>query len=182
MAHVPALASGVVALTAGDSELDTTPIVAALAESLVSGPKHEVLIVDARLDDRPSRLNEFWGGRPGVHDVLRRHATWHETIRPTALQGLSILETGTAGDRPSADQWRMLWSDLKRRFRFILLDGGLAVAPEGWIATIDAIYLLVELDRTPRWAAQQAAHHLQASGGRLAGTLLLDRQAQDIGP
>jgi Mrp family chromosome partitioning ATPase len=180
MAHVPALSSGVVALAAGEPGLDTTPIVAALAEALVAGPRHEVLIVDARLDRGPARLAEYWGARPGLHDVLRRQATWHETIRPTAVRGLSMLEAGTAGDEPPAEQWHMLWSDLKRRFRFILVDGGAAMGTSpGWAATVDAVYLLIELERTPRWAAQQAVRHLQEAGARLAGTLLLDRQVRN---
>ncbi|HEX3654690.1 MAG TPA: hypothetical protein VHV55_02730 [Pirellulales bacterium] len=177
MAHVSALTSGVVALAAADPGLETTKISAALAEALADGPKHEVLLVDARLERAPGRLAEYWGGAPGLMDVLRRQTTWHETIRPTALRGLSVLEAGTPGDLPSIEQWRLLWSDLKRRFRFILLDGGPATSMSaGWTSTVDAVYLLVELDRTPRWMAEEATRHLQQSGARLAGAVLLDGQ------
>ncbi|HWC90398.1 MAG TPA: hypothetical protein VG433_12105 [Pirellulales bacterium] len=177
MAHVSALTCGVVALAAADPGLETTTISAALAEALADGPKHEVLLIDARLERAPGRLAEYWGGAPGLMDVLRRQTTWHETIRPTALRGLSVLEAGTPGERQPAEQWRLLWSDLKRRFRFILLDGGLATSMSaGWNSTVDAVYLLVELDRTPRWMAEEATRHLQESGARLAGAVLLDSQ------
>jgi Mrp family chromosome partitioning ATPase len=177
MAHVSALSCGVVALAAAEPGLATTAISTALAEALAAGPKHEVLLVDARIERSPGRLAEYWGGAPGLLDVLRQRATWHETIRPTAVRGLSVLEAGTPGGQPPAEQWRILWTDLKRRFRFIFLDGGPAISMSpGWCATVDAVYLLVDLDRTPRWAAEQAARHLQQSGARLAGTVLLDGQ------
>ncbi|HEY5312252.1 MAG TPA: hypothetical protein VIK18_07020 [Pirellulales bacterium] len=177
MAHVSALSSGVVALAAAEPALETTAISAALAEALAAGPKHEVLLVDARLERLPGRLAEYWGGAPGLLDVLRRQTTWHETIRPTGLRGLSVLEAGTPGDQPPTEQWRILWSDLKRRFRFIFLDGGPAISMSpGWSATVDAVYLLLDLDHTPRWMAEEATRHLQQAGARLAGTVLLDAQ------
>lgn len=176
IACIPAFSSGVVAVASAESKLETTPISAALAHALVAGPKHEVLLIDARADRNPGRLAQYWGGMPGLQDVLRRQASWHDTVRPTTVQGLSILEAGTPGAAPGAEEWQFLWNDLKRRFRFILLDCGPAMSIGQWTSTLDAMYLVVELGKSSRWAAEQSARHLRGCGARLAGSLLLDAQ------
>lgn len=176
VSQIPALSSGTVALVTAERQLDPTSICAALAEALAAGPSHEVLLIDGRIDQQPVRLAEYWGGAPGLQDVLRRQATWHEAIRPSGLPGLSILESGTPGVVAGSEPWRLLWSDLKRRFRFVLLDGGPAASAATWASTVDAVYLLVELERTARWTAEQAVRQLQQFGARLAGSLLLDAQ------
>ena len=165
--------------SAGDGEGKTCTL-ASLSAVLAEKLDDEVVAVDANFRS-PSLASHFgiWADR-GLVDVLAGGTAWHEAIRKTGRQGLSVLPGGrfpTADRSPPADlRLSPVLDALRNRYRLVLVDAASLLYPE--VAPLskwcEGTYLVVRLGRTLRGAARQAVRVIEQSNGRVLGCVLTD--------
>jgi len=148
-----------------------------LSEAMAKRTTGEVVIVDAGFE-RP-RLTEHFGIDAGrtLIDVLIGATPWTDVIRPTTMPGISLLPGGRLlpADRQLLDsrQFGRLIGQLLERYCLVLI-GGDSATDVDWAALANRCnnaYLVVELKRTSRQAARQAAAVLKKRGLRVLGCI-----------
>lgn len=109
--------------------------------------------------------------------IASRPPKWRQAIRKTTNARLDVAPfdaIATAAEDGGGD----FWKELRAEYPVTLVDigcgvdSGRAAAPSGWIANIDAGYLVVELHRTTRQWAEQSSKRLQSKGVRMRGCLV----------
>ena len=110
-------------------------------------------------------------------DVLIGATPWTDVIRPTTMPGISLLPGGRLlpADRQLLDsrQFGRLIGQLLERYCLVLI-GGDSATDVDWAALANRCnnaYLVVELKRTSRQAARQAAAVLKKRGLRVLGCI-----------
>lgn len=159
---------------------DKTPsvLVKSLAAVLAGQVRGDVLAVDLDLR-RPTLADEFHiQAERGLADVLLETAAWQDVVRPSGVEGLSVLP---GRESPAADATAFgslrparLLDQLRRHYRLVLLDAG-ALRPQDlapWTRSCEATYLVLNLGQTSRRAARQAVRTFERAGGRVLGSVL----------
>jgi tyrosine-protein kinase Etk/Wzc len=145
----------------------------------------QVLLVDCDL--RRARLHKMFGipREPGLTEVMLDQGDAAEVAHKTAVDGLSVLSSGTLPPNPSellggARMERVL-EELRERFDVIILDSPplLAASDAAVLGTkTDGVLLVVRAGQTERGAAQQAVQQLANVGARVVGAVLNDPDAK----
>jgi len=166
-------------------EEGNTAVVARLA-SLLAGRQGEVLAVDVDLS-RP-RLAEGLGITcdRGLADVLLGATRWPDVVQPSGIEGLAVLpgrpSFAAMAPEPEPPQIARLLDQLRRRYRLVLLDAGRMRPEEAvcWARFCEGTCLLVGMGETSAGAASGAAGLLIRGGGRLLGSVLLQKGARSL--
>ncbi|HEU0052783.1 MAG TPA: polysaccharide biosynthesis tyrosine autokinase [Longimicrobium sp.] len=140
-----------------------------------------VVLVDGDL--RRSRIHHVFGTErvPGLTEVLTGSATLDEAVRPTAVEGLSVLPAGVlvpnASELLGGPTMRALLAELAQRFDLVVVDTPpVMAAADAEILGVqtDAVLVVVRAGQTERQAAQYAVQQLRAIGARVIGAVLND--------
>jgi len=147
--------------------------------------KMRVALVDCDL--RRGRIHEAFGvpREPGLTQAVLGMRTVAEVIRPTGIEGLSIITGGTLPPNPSellaGEKMRGILEELESMFDIILIDSPplLAAADAAVLGTIaDGVLLVLRAGSTDQGAAQQAMRQLNAVGANVVGAVLNDTDAK----
>jgi len=148
-----------------------------LAVTMAKDPDCNVVAIDADL--RQSALSRFVdvSNEPGLTDVLRGEISLGKALRPTSIDGLSLLPAGSEVADPVELLSLPLMEETLRKlvthYDCVLLDGPpvLAVTDSTVIgALVDSVVLVIRAFRTPRKAVERALSLLDKSS--LAGFVL----------
>ncbi|MBL8863758.1 MAG: CpsD/CapB family tyrosine-protein kinase [Planctomycetes bacterium] len=151
-------------------------------------PGTRVLLVDADLH-RPA-LEEYLGlpRRQGLVEVVRGTCPLDRAIRPTSVEGLSVLGPGELPKNPSellgSERVKQVLGAFKQRFRYILIDTPEAagISDASLLGALaDGILLVVRLWSTPRNVVEETYNRLEALGGNVLGTVLTGAAAERPG-
>ena len=140
----------------------------------------KILLVDGDVVDKA--LTDFLINidAPGLTEVLNRQQSVMSAIMPTEIETLFFLPAGIASlsrQKTLNSRLASFNEELKREFRFVLIDGGVAqeLMPKTWSAFCDSTYLVVSLDNTLNTAATSAVADLQSAGARLLGCIVTNQ-------
>lgn len=145
-----------------------------LAVTMARDPDCRVVAVDTDL--RQSALGKFVDvpDEPGLTDVLRGDMSLGKALRPTSIEGLSLLPAGSEVADPVELLSLPLMEETLRKlvthYDCVLLDGPpvLAVTDSTVIgALVDSVVLVIRAFRTPRKAVERALSLMDKSS--LAG-------------
>lgn len=126
----------VIMVSGGTENLRTSRVTCQLALALALMKRASVLVVDTFLrkekekqTQRGTAVHEFFevGDRPGFADLLAGGSTIDEAIKTSRLVGLDLLTAGGTTDNNitllMSERCSEVMSSLRRRYRYILLDG-----------------------------------------------------------
>jgi capsular exopolysaccharide synthesis family protein len=145
-----------------------------------------ILVIDADL--RQGNLEGFLGldRRPGLTELLLGRIDLHEAIRPTGIDGVSLIGSGTRGVQPSeilgTRRVDDLFAQLKLEYQYILIDTPPAVPitdASVLSAKADGTLIVVRLEHSPRSLVQQTVKVIQDLGGNLLGTYVTGVRGAD---
>jgi capsular exopolysaccharide synthesis family protein len=140
-----------------------------------------VLLVDA--DMRRARLHTLFGVErlPGLTEVLARQNTLEDVLRPTGVDGLTLLPAGTLVPNVSellgSERMKAVLNELSERFDLVIVDTPpVLAAADAEILGVqtDAALVVVRAGQTERQSAQYAVQQLRAIGARVVGAVLND--------
>ncbi|KPJ54334.1 hypothetical protein AMJ39_00920 [candidate division TA06 bacterium DG_24] len=143
----------------------------------ISGRK--VILVESDL--RRPVLHETFGVEkiPGITDVLLGEVDVSTAARPTGVENLYVLTSGSIPPNPSellgSEKMRQLLEKLKQEFDAVILDSPPVLAVTDAVvlgSEVDSVILVVELGRTPRDAALRARQILQGARGNVCGVVV----------
>lgn len=154
-----------------------------LALALAQSGKR-VLLIDADLR-RPTVHSLFRVPQEiGLADVLRREIDWPNAVRPTQIDGLSLM---TAGDSPDNPAELLISADLpgilraaRDEYEFVIVDTPpvLAVSDPAVVAPqTDGMLLVVRLQKNKRGALKRTLSALDSHGAAVLGVI-----ANDVDP
>ncbi len=154
-----------------------------LALALAQSGKR-VLLVDADLR-RPTVHSLFRVPQEiGLADVLRRELQWPNALRPTQIDGLSLMTAGECPDNPAelliASDLRGILHGARDEFDFVIVDTPpiLAVSDPAVIAPeTDGMLLVVRMQKNKRGALKRTLTALDAHGATIIGVV-----ANDVDP
>lgn len=144
-----------------------------------------VLLVDCDL--RKGRLNTVFRipREPGLTQLILGFNEPAEVIRETAVDGLSVIASGTFPPNPSellgGDKMRETLAALQEQFDLVILDTPplLAAADAAVLGRgADGVLLVIRAGHTDRGAAQHAMEQLQTVGAHVVGAVLNDPDAK----
>jgi Mrp family chromosome partitioning ATPase len=150
------------------------PAVLGLSRALAERDEGRILLIDADATQREITRRLGLSRAPGLFDLLGSGKSQQVTTTPTDFEGLDFLPLGGRKTRATSESLRTILADLKRKYRFVILETGGATAPLGdlFAQVTDAVYLLVELGMTTREDARKAARRLRQGGACLRGVVL----------
>lgn len=144
-----------------------------------------VVLVDCDL--RRPRIHEVFGmdKEPGLSQLILGYNGVEDVIRPSGVENLSIISSGTPPPNPSellgSERMMAVLRDLREHFDLVVLDTPpVLLAPEASVlaAGADGVVLVVRAGVTQRAAAQDASQQLHTVGANLVGTVLNDPDAK----
>jgi Mrp family chromosome partitioning ATPase len=155
-----------------------TMTLARLAPGLAQGIQGNVLVVDANFHNpdmaRWLAVAPSWR----LPDVLRGAADWGAAVRPTAIQGVSLLPGGRESpERGIALQGMgQLLRELACHYDLVVVDACSLVhrAAVQLAAVCDGTYLVLRLGQVSRQMVREAAQVVDGNGGRLLGCVAID--------
>jgi polysaccharide biosynthesis transport protein len=137
-----------------------------------------VLLIDADL--RKPRCHEIFDleNHWGLSEVLTGQAEVHQVIRPTKVNSLHLLSSGTIPPDPSvllsSKEFGQLLNMLSEKFDYVFLDSAPVMAVSdtlGISVKVDGVVLVVGRD-TSRRAAVNACSRLRKVGAKIYGAVL----------
>ncbi|MCE9593094.1 MAG: CpsD/CapB family tyrosine-protein kinase [Planctomycetes bacterium] len=148
-----------------------------LAMALAEMPNTRVLIVDANLHAPGAEEIIGMPRRQGLSELLSGRLSLDQAVRSLSVAGVAILGAGAAPKNPSellaSDRMKIVLSQLKQRFNYVLLDApeALAISDASLLGAIaDGVLLVVRLSTTPRQYVEQTHTMLETLGGNVLGT------------
>ena len=144
-----------------------------------------VVLVDCDL--RRPRIHEVFGmdKEPGLSQLILGFNGVEEVIRPSGVENLSVISSGTPPPNPSellgSERMLAVLRDLRERFDLVVLDTPpVLLAPEASVlaAGADGVVLVARAGATQRAAAVEASQQLHTVGAHLVGTVLNDPDAK----
>jgi Mrp family chromosome partitioning ATPase len=157
-----------------DRETGTTTTAIHLAAVLAEVTAGDVLVIDAdgRDGDLARRLNI--DAAYGLADVLGGRVGWQEAvvrIPPGCVQVLASCAKRVPATDDLPARLMAFLADVKRRYRAVIVDGGIASSAEAthWPAVCDGVYLCLEFEETGTKSAAEAVSLLRRAGGRVLG-------------
>ena len=155
-----------------------TTLAANLAAAMAQAGKR-VLIIDGDLRRPTLHLLTRVPGDIGLSDVLAGEIEFLNAVRPTTMEGLSVLPAGSCPPNPAellcSPRWERLVHEARNRYDIVLVDGPpvLAVSDPCILAQqVDALLLVVRAGRVSRPMALRARDTLLAQGVPLIGVLV----------
>jgi succinoglycan biosynthesis transport protein ExoP len=139
----------------------------------------KVLLIDADL--RRPRCHRVFGidKEPGLTEVLTGTRSVFEMIRPTQVDGLSILTSGSLPPNPTellgSDKMKKVLAELATSFDFIVLDSPpvLPVSDSVLLSTIvDGVVVVVNSAKTAKQQIRVACARLKYARSKIFGTVL----------
>ncbi len=168
----------VIALTSAQSGEGKTATAANLAVVMAQLGR-QVLLIDADL--RKPRLHRVFNlsNREGLVHCLTGGGQLEQLIRPTGVNGLFLLPSGTIPPNPSellaSDRMRELLEVAQRRFDLVVVDTPplLAVTDASVLGSmVDGVVFCLYAGRVQRAEALASTDRLRISGARVLGTVL----------
>jgi len=174
--HGKARAIAVTSPLPGDGK---STVVTNLARALAGGGSNRVIAVDCDLR-KPALAGQLGvETRHGVTDVLIGSRTEDEVLAGTETPGLRVMASGPLPPNPSVLLSMPVFHDLLRRLRekadYVIVDLPPVTAgaeSASVAAAVDAVVLVVDLERSRRDALIVTASQLANVGARLAGIVL----------
>ena len=115
----------------------------------------------------------------GLADVLAGRATWQQAVVRVPPGRVHVLDCGPSTSVSEIRQAKSaaleaLLTDLKRRYRAVLIDGGTYDNEllARWASHCDGVYVLLELRSTSPDNAARAIEQLRGTGARVLGCVL----------
>ena len=174
----PELVSAVLACASIDRPAAGSLVAAPLARALAARQGEQVLLVESDVYASLRATGTFYQPKPGLAEIFTKQIAWSDALLPTAIERLAYLPAGLdARAFPiDGDLATQLFDELKRRFRYVVIDAGPAAEAlaAGWLERCDEIYLAVELGRTAPHRARDVARQIVAAGGKVRGAVVLD--------
>lgn len=169
---------GTILLTGPGSSADIALAARAVARQLAERNVGRTLLVDADLEERPLTAGLNAPVTLGLADVLLVDADLTRAAVSTDVENLQFLPSGrSVVSYRKLEPSRMiaLTALMKRHFPYVCIAGGDPTASliTHWSRYCDATFLVVGLNVTDRYAAEQAADHLRHVGARLIGCVTL---------
>ena len=139
----------------------------------------KVLLIDANL--RVPRLYSLFGVEnfPGLSDLLKGEKTLDKVIKPTDIEGITLITAGKIPLDPSellgSEAMMKLMEEVRNRFDFVVIDApGILVAPDSAVISrlVDGVIILTLFGKTPRTFAQQAIDQLLNIHAKLSGIVI----------
>ena len=139
----------------------------------------KVLLIDADL--RRPRCHRVFGmdKEPGLTEVLTGGRAVFEMIRPTQVDGLSILTSGSLPPNPTellgSDKMKKILAELAASFDFIVIDSPpvLLATDAVLISTlVDGVVIVVDAVGTPREQVKAAYDRLEYGHANILGVVL----------
>jgi polysaccharide biosynthesis transport protein len=164
----------VIQVTSPDPGDGKTTVATNLAVSIAQSGR-KVLLIDADFrSPRPDRADGV-----GLSALLHGTAAAAEAVRPSAVEGLSVLPSGPAPANPAellaSPRLRAFFKEVAAAYDFVLVDTPplLAVTdPMVVAAEADEVLLTVRLARKSRARAERAKEILEAAGARVLGVVI----------
>jgi capsular exopolysaccharide synthesis family protein len=138
-----------------------------------------VAVIDADL--RRPVLHTYFGvpNDVGLADVVQGKASADEAIRPTPIEGLSVIVSGSAlpdpGELIESDRMRLFISELRDRFDFVIMDSPpLLVKADALILSeyVDGSIIVLESGRTTRHEVHELIEMLAKANIKPLGFIL----------
>jgi succinoglycan biosynthesis transport protein ExoP len=139
----------------------------------------KTLIIDADL--RKPRIHNLFNQlkSPGFTDYFFEKATLEEIIRPTLVENLSIITTGTLPPNPSellgSDRMVEFLADMRSKFDIVILDSAPIIAvtdTEIVSRLVDATLIVVACDKTQVNLVEKAVNLIKNDHSFFLGTVL----------
>lgn len=139
----------------------------------------KTLIID--LDLRKPRVHSLFNlnKHPGLVDYLFNEVKFEDIIRPTGLNNLSLITSGTIPPNPSetiaSKNMKDFIERLKKEFDIIIFDSAPVIAVtdlEILSSLVDATVLVVSADMTEFEVMEKSVEMLKRSSSSFAGTVL----------
>ncbi|HXH72094.1 MAG TPA: polysaccharide biosynthesis tyrosine autokinase, partial [Mariprofundaceae bacterium] len=115
---------------------------------------------------------------PGLAEVLDGKLDWHESVRPTAVEGLFALPAGSIPPNPSEligrAKMAQILSEMKQEYDFVLCDVPpiLVVSDAALLAShVDGVLILVRAGKAVAHAVKRASDQMQRVGGTVLGAI-----------
>ncbi len=172
-----------VLLVASQRGEGVSTVAVALALSMAAAARRGVLVVEA---DRRGPAPAAWrdpAPAPGLPELMAGAAGPDEAVLASSVPRLFFLERGAGrldlSHAHTQARWGQLLGELARAFDWVVVDGGsFEASPDTALmaASVGAVVLVAEAERTPVALVQQTAARLQAAGARLAGVVLNRRR------
>ncbi|HOE67210.1 MAG TPA: polysaccharide biosynthesis tyrosine autokinase [Candidatus Hydrogenedentes bacterium] len=116
---------------------------------------------------------------PGLADVLREGIDFHNVVRPTRVENLTIVSSGRVPPNPSeligSERMQRLMDQLRHEFDMIIFDAPsiLVVTDPVLLAShVDMVILVVSVNNARRETILRARRLLDAAQARVAGIVL----------
>ncbi len=164
-------------LVSAEGTLSCTAVALRLAALWGVQVEGEVLLVEAARELPWPGLMPVLEARPGITDVLHGRATIDDALQPTLIQHVSRLPVGfSPWNETACAAIPNLWNELKHRYRFIMVDAGVAgdVSATALSTVCDGVCLVVQLEQTSRQAIEAAVARIGESGAPFWGCVLVD--------
>ncbi|OAI38567.1 hypothetical protein AYO40_06575 [Planctomycetaceae bacterium SCGC AG-212-D15] len=168
----------VIQITSPEARDGKTTLSANLAVSIAQSGK-KVVLLDA--DFRKPRMHEIFGvsADVGVASVIAGTAKLKDAVKPTAVEGLSILPCGPRPANPAelltSPAFEQLLADLRKEYDFVLVDTPplLAVSDPSAVAPrVDGVLLVVRFSKNARPSARRAKEILESMRADVVGVVV----------
>ncbi|MCP4581250.1 MAG: CpsD/CapB family tyrosine-protein kinase [candidate division Zixibacteria bacterium] len=168
-----------VMVTSSGVEEGKSTISSFLAISIAESTDNKVLLLDTDL--RRPMINVFFKLplERGFSDLLEKNCSTKETIKETAVQGLSIITAGTLTTEPTLimNQTRLkeIFEELKFYFDFIVVDVPpvIPVSDPVIIASeVEGTLMVVRAGKTPKEVVKRAINFLNNSKINVLGVVM----------
>jgi Mrp family chromosome partitioning ATPase len=174
LAALPVATTPTILFASADAPYNSATVMCNLAAALTEQSESSVLAIDAT--PQATLTKELGIQRTGaLMRLVRGAAHWKECIVQTPAPGLCLLPTREGSDRIAPFAFQKLLGELKSYFGLILIDAG--AFDQGTSLSLtgvcSAAYLTLRLNHTTKDRARSAERLIKASGGNLAGSLLV---------
>jgi capsular exopolysaccharide synthesis family protein len=140
---------------------------------------HKILVIDADLRKGSCHTRLGITNHKGLSNVLTGNLTLEEAVRPTSVNGLSLLSRGICPPNPTdllgSQKMRQLLSELRDSFSFILIDSppAIAVSDAAVLSVMsDGVLLVFHGRKTTKALARQAMERLDTIRAPFLGVIL----------
>ncbi len=140
---------------------------------------HKILVIDADLRKGSCHTKLGITNHKGLSNVLTGNLTLEEAVRPTSVNGLSLLSRGICPPNPTdllgSQKMRQLLSELRDSFSFILIDSppAIAVSDAAVLSVMsDGVLLVFHGRKTTKALARRVMERLDTIQAPFLGVIL----------
>jgi succinoglycan biosynthesis transport protein ExoP len=171
----------VIVFTGADEKDGVSTVAAQVGLALAQAARGPVLLLDANAD-APSAHELFEvSSRPGLYDLVEGEATLAEAIQPTLTQHLSVLPAGHKSSddrsRQSPARYALLMSELRRQFRYIIIDSPPILRSADSIFVVeqsDAVVIVIAAGKHAKSEVVRVKQELEGLRAKILGLVLYE--------